>query len=114
MKRKWALKAAKIAVLGVVFLVAAGAVVMWLWNALIPEIFGASQISWLQALGLLLLARLLVGGRGSGGGGRRRWRERWDRKLASMTPEERERCRTAMGRCDAADVDDIATGSAAV
>lgn len=116
MKRKWVFKAAKIVVLGLALVVTAGAVVMWLWNALIPEIFGASQITWFQALGLLVLARLLVGGRGSGsgGGGRRRWRERWERKLASMTPEERERCRTAMGRCGEADLDDTATGAAAV
>jgi ABC-type bacteriocin/lantibiotic exporter with double-glycine peptidase domain len=29
------------------------------WNALMPSLFGFKQISWLQAVGLSLLARLL-------------------------------------------------------
>ena len=102
MKRNWMLKAAKFALLAVVFVSVAGAVVMWLWNALVPDIFGASEITWIQALGLLVLARLLVGGRGRGGlGGRRRWRGHWERKLANMSPEERERWKAERGRsCD--------------
>ena len=32
---------------------------MWLWNWLMPEIFGLTTISWLQALGLLALSNLL-------------------------------------------------------
>jgi hypothetical protein len=32
---------------------------LWLWNWLMPDIFGLPQISWLQALGLCLLAKLL-------------------------------------------------------
>ncbi len=100
MKRNWMFKAAKIALLAVVFVSVAGAVVMWLWNALIPDIFGASEITWVQALGLLVLARLLVGGRGHGGpGGRRRWRGHWERKFANMSPEERERWKAERGRC---------------
>ena len=99
MKRNWMFKAAKIALLAVVFVSVAGAVVMWLWNALVPDIFGASEITWGQALGLLVLARLLVGGRGHGGpGGRRRWRKHWERKLANMSPEERARWKAARGR----------------
>jgi len=38
--------------------------VMLLWNALLPEIFALPQISYLQAVGLLILARLLFGGIG--------------------------------------------------
>jgi hypothetical protein len=41
-----------------------GAVVMLLWNALMPQIFAFPQISYLQAAGLLILARLLFGGTG--------------------------------------------------
>ena len=37
------------------------AVTMWLWNALIPEIVGWTSINYWQALGLLLLIRLLFG-----------------------------------------------------
>ena len=34
---------------------------MWLWNALIPGIIGWTSINYWQALGLLLLIRLLFG-----------------------------------------------------
>jgi hypothetical protein len=39
-----------------------GAVVMLLWNALIPQIFALPTLNYWQAAGLLLLARLLLGG----------------------------------------------------
>lgn len=37
------------------------AVTMWLWNALIPDIVGWTSINYWQALGLLVLLRLLFG-----------------------------------------------------
>jgi hypothetical protein len=45
-----------------------GFAIMWLWNALLPDIFGLTQISYWQAVGILILAKLLFGGFGSGGG----------------------------------------------
>jgi magnesium-transporting ATPase (P-type) len=33
--------------------------VYWLWNAILPELFGFKEISWLQAWGLLILCGLL-------------------------------------------------------
>jgi len=39
-----------------------GVVVMLLWNALMPTLFAFPQISYLQAAGLLILARVLFGG----------------------------------------------------
>lgn len=35
--------------------------VMWLWNWLVPDIFGLQSIDFWQALGLSLLARVLFG-----------------------------------------------------
>jgi len=35
-----------------------------LWNALLPQIFALPQISYLQAVGLLILSRMLFGGIG--------------------------------------------------
>jgi len=63
-----------------------------LWNWLMPVIFGLPHIGFWQALGLLLLSRILFGGfRGPGPG------RRWGRRL---TPEEREKFRQGMqGRC---------------
>ena len=34
-------------------------VVMWLWNWLMPAIFGLGIITWWQAAGLLLLSKIL-------------------------------------------------------
>ena len=76
------------AMLAVVAVAALGGVVMLLWNAVIPTAFaGARSIEYLQALGLLVLSRILFGGfRGHGGWhGRRHWGQ-WQ----AMTPEERE------------------------
>ncbi len=64
-----------------------------LWNRLLPPLFGWPQVTFWQALGLLVLCRILFGGcafRGSAGSNaRRRMQERFER----MTPEERERFR---------------------
>ena len=45
-------------------------ITMLLWNALLPRLFGLPVLSWLEALGLLALCRVLFGGI-SGGFGRR-------------------------------------------
>jgi hypothetical protein len=65
-----------------------GAVVMVLWNAVLPALFaGIRPLDYLHALGLLILCRILFGGfRGRHGWhGHRNWR-----KWHAMTPEERE------------------------
>ena len=69
-----------------------GLAVMLLWNWLLPELFGWREIGFWQALGLLVLGRILfgrIGGHGWHGGWRRRMLERWNQ----MTPEEREKFR---------------------
>lgn len=81
------------------FIVVALAVLSWavmlLWNALLPGLFGAPPLRYLQAAGLLVLSRILLGGwRGHAPWRHRGWRERWQ----SLTPEERERLREKYGR----------------
>ncbi|KAA6321768.1 hypothetical protein EZS27_028622 [termite gut metagenome] len=80
--------------LGMVAIAGFSAVVMLLWNALVPAIFGLIVINFWQALGLHALARLLFGGlgdkmtfgrHGGGGFGKNPIREKWEK----MTPEER-------------------------
>lgn len=81
-----------------------GFIVMWLWNALLPELFKLPAISYWQAVGLFLLSRILLGGFGGGRGGpggrghpgeehRKEFlhhmRERWQ----DMDPEQREKFR---------------------
>lgn len=39
-----------------------GLVVMWLWNWLLPDLFGITTIGYWQAFGLVILARILFGG----------------------------------------------------
>ena len=38
--------------------------IMWLWNWLMPEIFGLTEIGYWQAVGILVLAKVLFGGFG--------------------------------------------------
>lgn len=79
--------------LGLAAIALVGLLVMALWNALLPPLFGWKAIGYWQAWGLLILARLLFGGfRGSGGSGRH-WRHRLKARWERMTPEERERFR---------------------
>lgn len=49
------------AVGGIVLIAAAIGAAMWLWNALIPEIFGWGTVNYWQMLGLLALAHLFFG-----------------------------------------------------
>ena len=87
----------------IVLLVAiCGEVVMHLWNWLAPTLFGWHQISFWQALGMLVLCRILFGSWGGHGpnpgrsASRRVTAEAWER----MTPEEREKFRQRRGwRC---------------
>lgn len=86
------------------FVAIGGEVVMQLWNWLAPALFGWRQITFWQALGILVLCRILFGGHWGGPRvGRRmgeRMRDRMDARWQSMTPEERERFRQGMrGRC---------------
>jgi hypothetical protein len=104
MKRKWFF-IGPLAILGILaFLAIGSAVVMALWNWLLPPLFGLHLITFWQALGLLVLSRLLFGGWGRHGGlrpnFRQRMRQRWSERWERMTPEERERFRQGMrGRC---------------
>ena len=101
MKRYWMFKALRMVLFLAAFVLLAGVAVMLLWNALVPAIFDGPQITWIQALGLLLLARILAGGRGHSGFGahrRSRWRERWEAKMASMGPDERKKWQEEVGR----------------
>ncbi|MDR1130685.1 MAG: hypothetical protein LBK96_06870 [Prevotellaceae bacterium] len=67
-----------------------GAIVMLLWNWLMPVIFGLTSISIWQALGLLALARILFSGMGAGRfGGMGHQRNPIHEKWMRMTPEER-------------------------
>ncbi|WP_024771444.1 hypothetical protein [Aquimarina macrocephali] len=45
-----------------------GFVIMWLWNWLMPEIFGLTTLTYWQAVGVFILLKIFLGGCGSGSG----------------------------------------------
>lgn len=101
MRRFRFVRVLKILLFVVALTVIAGYVVMRLWNWLTPPLFGWHLITFWQALGILLLSKILFGGFRGGphrpGG---HWRNRMAKRWAAMTPEEREKFRASMGgRC---------------
>jgi hypothetical protein len=102
---RWVAKGAAFVVLALALVAALSYVVMSLWNALVPSLFHGPTVQFWQAVGLLILCRILFGGfRGRGGHGwhggpgwyghNGGWRQRmWRRHWESLTPEERERLR---------------------
>ena len=91
MRKKWIFVVAPLALAA--FITIGGEVVMQLWNWLMPAIFGWQQITFWQALGLLVLSRILFGNIGGRGGHRSSFRRRMDQRWERMTPEEREKFR---------------------
>jgi len=65
-------------------------VVLLLWNWLMPALFGLITINFWQALGILVLSKILFGGFGGKHGrmkhGKHHFREKW----MKMTPEQRQ------------------------
>ena len=93
-KGKWVVK---FIVLGIVALTVIGLVTQLLWNWLVPALFSGPVITYWQALGLLVLSKILFWGFGRGGsrwGGRhnQHWAARWN----AMSPEDRERFKQKM------------------
>jgi hypothetical protein len=88
-------------VLGILAMVVVGGLVfglaiMYLWNWLMPAIFGLHRITFWQGLGLLILGKILFGGFHRHGGGHRGWKRHMEERWANMSPEEREKFRAGM------------------
>jgi len=91
------------------FVPLAALALMLLWNWLVPALFAIGTITFWQALGLLILLRILIGPRfgfpfyrgwyGHRWYGHRRhrhfWKQRMYEKWASMSEEDREKFRNA-------------------
>ncbi len=75
MKRFKARKIAGIIALAIIGVIAFGSIVMLLWNALMPVIFHLPAITFWQALGLFLLAKILFSSF-RGGGPKSRMRDK--------------------------------------
>ncbi len=96
MKRFRMFKAVKICMIVALALLLFGFATEHLWNWLMPAIFGLKAITFLQALGLVVLSKILLGGFHKHGGGPRGWKRGMEERWARMSPEERERFRAGM------------------
>jgi hypothetical protein len=103
MKKFWIKKGLMFLTCFIAAIILFGFIVMGLWNAILPLVLGVKTITFWQALGILLLSKILFGGFGG-----RRWRgnpawkqkmkQRWD----NMTPEDREKFKAEWkNRCGA-------------
>ena len=90
--RKRFLRGLKFLPIALLFVALFGLIVMALWNWLMPALFGLKLITFWQAIGLVILSKILFGGFRGGPGGRH-WRHRMMERMDKMTPEERERFR---------------------
>jgi hypothetical protein len=91
MTRKMAVIAPLAIVAMIAFIIVGGEVVALLWNWLLPPLFGFPQVTFWQALGLLVLARILFGRLG-GHSHRSHFRRR-------VSPDERDRLREGIRGC---------------
>ena len=96
MKRYRFLRVLKIALIATLAVTVFSFLVMSLWNVLMPGIFAVRAISFWQALGLLVLSKILFGGFRPHTGGGPRWRRRMLERWEQMTPEEREKFKQGM------------------
>lgn len=76
--------------LGVAFAAILGLLVMSLWNAILPAVIGVKSIGFWQALGGLVLCRILFGGLGFHPGMIGMARHRMHKRWMQLTPEQRE------------------------
>jgi hypothetical protein len=97
MKKFWFKRALMFFIFFIAAIAVFSAIVMGLWNAILPAVIGVKAITFLQALGILLLSKILFGGFGRRGGwqGARshNWKKRMQEKLAGLTDEEKEKLR---------------------
>lgn len=92
MKKFWIKKGIMFFFIFIVAVLLFGLLVMSLWNALLPAILGVKAITFIQALGILLLSKILFGGFGGRGwGGGHAWKQKMKQRWDKMTPEEREK-----------------------
>lgn len=81
---------AKLVALGIVGIAVFGWLFMLLWNWLVPVIFNGPVLNFWQALGLILLSKMLLMPFGkSHHSQHNRWRSGWKEKWANMSEEEK-------------------------
>ncbi|SMC44023.1 hypothetical protein [Moheibacter sediminis] len=66
-------------------------IVMWLWNSILPEVVGVKEITYWQAMGILVLSKILFGGFHGFKKNKDLKRDQFFSKIRNMSPEEREK-----------------------
>lgn len=87
-----------------IFIFGFSAIVMWLWNALLPDIIGVNPVTYWQAMGILALSKILFGNFSSGGrskssskdktksGFRQKWMGMDDEERVKFKEQWKKRC----------------------
>lgn len=73
-----------------------GLITQLLWNWLVPVLFGGPLINFWQALGLLILSKILLWPISKKHHGKEGWRPYWKEKWGGMTDEEKAAFRLKM------------------
>jgi hypothetical protein len=78
-----------------------GSAIMLLWNCILPAVLGLKTITFWQALGILVLSKILFGGFGCRHGHHRCHCQDWNKDCTCISPEEREKMKAEWReRCD--------------
>lgn len=89
--------------IAIAFITVFSFVVMLLWNNVLAEVVNVRTVTFWQAMGILVLSKILFGGFGPGGkrGGPPAFaRRRMEEKMKHLSPEEREKFKARMqNRC---------------
>jgi hypothetical protein len=105
MKRRfWFGKAVMILVFCAAFVMLFSFIVMSIWNAVLPAVLGVKIITFWQALGILVLSKILFSGFGGFHRKREHFKNRFRQKMLDrwekMTPEEKIKFKAEMkNRC---------------
>ena len=69
-------------------------VLMFLWNSILPDVIGVTEITYWQALGIFILSKILFGGFNGKGQKHKKYRgnhkRNYKEKFMNMTEEQRE------------------------
>lgn len=92
---------AKCAALGLLAVTILGLITMVLWNWLVPVLFSGPVITYWQALGLLILSKILFWGWGGKGHYQAKdsapyWKHRFYEKFSNMPVDQREEFKRRM------------------
>ena len=91
MKKIWIRKVPMVIALVTAGVFAFSGIVMFLWNHTLPVVLHAGAITFWQAMGILVLSKILFSGlSGRRGMAHRHWKKQMFGQWQDMTPEEKE------------------------